>query len=41
MEEGRSGLRSKKEIAPKITHTKITISKSTPFLISKHHLDDT
>lgn len=35
-----SGARPKKEVAPKITSTIMTISKSTPFLIRKHHLDD-
>jgi len=35
-----SAVRAKKEVSPKVNHTNITISKSTPFLIRKHHLDD-
>lgn len=35
-----SSSRAKKEVSPKVNHTNITISKSTPFLIRKHHLDD-
>jgi hypothetical protein len=31
----------KAEVTPKVTSTKISISKSTPFFIRRHHLDDT
>jgi hypothetical protein len=41
MEEKQNGVKPKQEIAPKITHTKTSISKSTPYFIRKHHLDDT
>ena len=33
-------LKVSKQLTPKVTHTKTTITKSTPFLIRKHHLDD-
>lgn len=36
-----SGLKPKAEVTPKVTLTKTSIVKSSPFLISRHHLDDT
>ena len=41
VEEVKRYLVPKRELTPKITHTKTTIARSAPFLISKHHLDDT
>jgi hypothetical protein len=40
-EEVKRYLPSKRELTPKVNHTKIMITKSAPFLITKHHLDDT
>lgn len=37
---GTSGLKPKAEVTPKVTLTKTSIVKSSPFLISRHHLDD-
>ena len=34
-------IKTKTQLTPKITLTKINITKSTPFLIRRHHLDDT
>jgi hypothetical protein len=28
------------EITPKVNHTSTAINRSTPFLIRRHHLDD-
>jgi hypothetical protein len=33
--------RNKTDLTPKITLTKTTITKSAPFFIRRHHLDDT
>lgn len=38
---GLSALKQKIDVTPKVTLTKTTIVKSSPFLISRHHLDDT
>lgn len=41
IEEVKRYLPPKRELTPKINHTRTTIAKSLPFLITKHHLDDT
>ena len=34
-------MKNRRELTPKITAVRNNIAKSTPFFISKHHLDDT